>query len=359
MADNVFVIAEAGVNHNGSLDMALLLVDVAAEAGADAVKFQTFRTEKVVTATAPKAAYQAANTGEGGSQIEMIRKLELGNDAFRRLAAHAAVRGIEFMSTPFDLESLGFLARDLRLRRLKVPSGEITNAILLLEAARTRLPLIVSTGMSNLAEIEAALGVLAFGLTQGGDTPSLAACQAAFASAAGKRALAEKVTLLHCTTEYPAPVRDTNLRAMATMRRRFGLPVGFSDHTQGIAAAIAATALGAVAIEKHFTLDRTLPGPDHRASLEPGELKAMVEGIRTAAGALGSPTKAPTPSETPNIPIARRSLVAARAIKRGEVFDAAMIDAKRPGGGLSPMLAWSLLGTRAKRDFAADEPLEA
>lgn len=359
MADRVFVIAEAGVNHNGSPERAFALVDAAAAAGADAVKFQTFRTDKVVTAAAPKAAYQAANTGAGGQQIDMIRKLELGDEVFRRLAAHAASRNIEFMSTPFDLESLRFLAgADMGLRRLKVPSGEITNALLLLEAARTGLPLIVSTGMSTLDEIEAALGVIAFGLTRTNETPSLAKCRAAFASAAGQAALKEKVTLLHCTTEYPAPLADVNLRAMATMREHFGLPVGYSDHTEGIAVPIAAAALGAVAIEKHFTLDRALPGPDHRASLEPDELKAMVEGIRAAAESLGAAQKAPAPSERPNIPIARRSLVAARPIRKGELFDAAMIDAKRPGGGLSPMLAWSLIGTPAKRDFAQDEKLE-
>ncbi len=360
MAERVFVIAEAGVNHNGSPDMAFQLVDAAAAAGADAVKFQTFRTDKVVTSAAPKAAYQATNTGEGGSQIEMIRKLELGDDVFRRLAAHAATRNIEFMSTPFDLESLRFLAgNDIGLRRLKVPSGEITNALLLLEAARTGLPLIVSTGMSTLDDIEAALAVIAFGLARANEVPSLEKCRAAYASVAGRAALKEKVILLHCTTEYPAPLADVNLRAMATMREQFGLPVGYSDHTQGIAVPIAAAALGAVAIEKHFTLDRALPGPDHRASLEPDELKAMVEGIRAASASLGVPEKAPAPSELPNIPIARRSLVAARAIKKGEVLDAAMIDAKRPGGGISPMLAWSLIGTRAKRDFAKDEALEA
>jgi len=359
VADKVFVIAEAGVNHNGSPEMAFRLVDAAIEAGADAVKFQTFRTEKVVTNAAPKAAYQAANTGEGGSQIDMIRKLELGDAVFRRLAAHCSARGIEFMSTPFDLESLRFLAgNDMGLMRLKVPSGEITNAPLLLEAARTRLPLIVSTGMSTLDEIETALGVIALGYTQAGEVPSLEKCRAAYESPAGRSALREKVVLLHCTTEYPAPLADVNLRAMATMRERFGLPVGYSDHTQGIAVPIAAAALGAVVIEKHFTLDRALPGPDHRASLEPGELKAMVAGIRAAAVSLGTPAKAPTPSETPNIPIARRSLVAARAIKKGDVLDATMIDAKRPGGGLSPMLAWSLIGTRAKRDFLEDEALE-
>jgi N-acetylneuraminate synthase len=360
VAEHVFVIAEAGVNHNGSAERAFELVDAAAAAGADAVKFQTFRTDKVVTLAAPKAAYQATNTGEGGSQIDMIRQLELGDEVFRRLATHAAQRNIEFMSTPFDLDSLRFLAgSDIGLRRLKVPSGEITNALLLLEAARTGLPLIVSTGMSTLDEIEEALAVIAFGFTRVNEAPSLEKCRAAFASPAGRAALKEKVTLLHCTTEYPAPLADVNLRAMETMRAAFGLPVGYSDHTQGIAVPIAAAALGAVAIEKHFTLDRALPGPDHRASLEPGELKAMVEGVRAASASLGVPEKTPTPSEKPNIPIARRSLVAARAIKKGEVFDAAMIDAKRPGGGLSPMRAWSLIGTRAKRDFAKDEALEA
>jgi N-acetylneuraminate synthase len=358
MADRVFVIAEAGVNHNGSVDLALRLIDVAADAGADAVKFQTFRSDKVVTAAAPKAQYQSANTGEAGAQLDMIRRLELPHEDFRRLAAHAAGRGIEFMSTPFDIGSLRFLVRDLGMRRLKIPSGEVTNALLLLEAGRAGLPLILSTGMSTLDEVEAALAVIAFGMVRPHDAPALAECRAALASPDGRRALGESLTLLHCTTEYPAPIGDTNLRAMQTLRARFGLPVGFSDHTEGIAADIAAAALGATVIEKHFTLDRTLPGPDHRASLEPAALKAMVEGIRAASCALGSPIKAPTPSEIPNIPIARRSLVAARAIRKGEIFAADMIDAKRPGGGLSPMLAWSLLGTPARRDYGIDEMLD-
>lgn len=360
MSASVFIIAEAGVNHNGSPDMAFALVDAAAAAGADAVKFQTFRASHVVTAAGTKAAYQVANTGEGGGQMEMIRKLELDNDTFRRLAAHSAARGIEFMSTPFDIESLHFLIGDgIGLRRLKVPSGEITNALLLLEAGRANLPLIVSTGMSTIEEIEEALGVIAFGLVRGNKVPSLAKCRFAFSSNEGQRALKEKVTLLHCTTEYPVPFEDVNLRAMATLRGRFQLPVGFSDHTRGIAVPIAAAALGAIMIEKHFTLDRSLLGPDHKASLEPAELKAMVDGVRATSAALGSSEKKPAPSEIPNMAIARRSLVAARAIKNGEIFDASMIDAKRPAGGLSPMRVWDLVGTPAKRDFAKDEPLEA
>jgi N-acetylneuraminate synthase len=358
MNDRVFIIAEAGVNHNGSLDTALRLVDTAAEAGADAVKFQTFRSESVVTAAATKAEYQAANTGEGGSQLDMIRKLELGEEDFCRLAAHAGTRGIEFMSTPFDSDSMRFLVSRTGLKRLKIPSGEITNGPFLLEAARLGLPLIVSTGMSTMAEVEMALGVLAFGLAGGDDAASLEAFRAAYDRPENQSAFAEKVTLLHCTTEYPAPLGDVNLRAMATMQAHFGLPVGYSDHTEGIAVPIAAAALGAPVIEKHFTLDRTLPGPDHRASLEPDELKAMIEGIRAVSAALGSPQKQPAPSELANIPIARRSLVAARAIGKGETFDMSMLAAKRPGTGLSPMEAFALVGSQAQRDYAPDEPIE-
>lgn len=347
------------MNHNGSLDMAFRLIDSAAEAGADAVKFQTFKAEKVMTATAPKAAYQIANVGEGGSQIEMIRKLQLDEANFCKLAVHAAASNVEFMSTPFDLDSLQFLVREVGIRRLKIPSGEITNVFLLLGAARSKLPLIVSTGMSTLGDIEAALDVLAFGLVQPDATPSADSVRGASNRPAGRAALMEKVTLLHCTTEYPSPVKDTNLRAMQTMRAKFNLPVGFSDHTSGIAIPVAAAALGATVIEKHFTLDRSLPGPDHSASLEPAELKTMVKFVRNSVAALGRPEKTPAPSELKNIPIVRRSLVAALSIRRGETIDMSMLDAKRPGTGLSPMRVFDIVGTKAKRDYAPDEAIES
>ncbi len=354
-AARTLIIAEAGVNHNGSLDRALALVDVAAAAGADIVKFQTFRAEALASAAAPKAAYQKEATGEAGAQLEMLRALELDAAAHRRLAAHAAQRGIEFLSTAFDEASLD-LVLSLGVKRLKVPSGEITNAPLVLKMARSGLPILLSTGMADLAEIETALGVLAFGYAAPPEAaPSPAAFRVALLGDAGKQALAGRVAVLHCTTQYPAPVEDANLRAMATIAQRFGLPVGYSDHTEGIAVATAAVALGATVIEKHFTLDRTLPGPDHRASLEPGELEAMVAAIRAVERALGSPEKRATASERPNIAVARKSLVAARPIARGETFTPDNLTALRPGGGRPPLEYWSLLGRTAERDYAKHE----
>ncbi|HXU71378.1 MAG TPA: N-acetylneuraminate synthase [Polyangia bacterium] len=324
---SVFVIAEAGVNHNGSVERALAMIDCAADAGADAVKFQTFHADALVSRGAAKAEYQVRATGDEESQLEMVRALELDEAAHRQLVAHCRARGIEFMSTPFDPESVALLV-SLGVSRLKIPSGEITNPLLLRAVAATALPLIMSTGMSTLDEIEAALAVT------------------------GAR---ERVTLLHCTTEYPAPIGEVNLRAMATMAARFGLPVGYSDHTEGIVVASAAVALGAVVIEKHFTLDRGLPGPDHKASLEPSELRAMVAAIRAVERALGRVEKAPTPSEVKNLVVARKSLVAARAIRRGERFTPENLTTKRPGSGISAMRYDEWLGREADRDYEADE----
>lgn len=352
-----FVIAEAGVNHNGSLDLALQLVDAAAAAGADAVKFQTFRADRLVTAQAAKAAYQVHNTGEDGGQLAMLRALELSADDHHRLIGRCRERGIRFMSTAFDAESLAFLLT-LDMPALKIPSGDITAAPLLLQAARARRPLIVSTGMATLGEIEAALGVIAFGLLDGGDAPSTDAFQRAALSAPGQQALREHVRLLHCVTEYPAPPAQVHLRAMDTMAAAFGLPVGYSDHTLGTAVALAAVARGAVVIEKHLTLDRALPGPDHLASIEPAEFTAMVEAIRTIEAALGGPFKGPGEAEAANRVPARRSLVAARPIRAGQLLTAEDLGAKRPGGGLSPMRLWEHVGRPAARDYAADEPFE-
>ncbi|TCP57849.1 N-acetylneuraminate synthase [Tumebacillus sp. BK434] len=351
-----YILAEAGVNHNGSLDLAKQLIDAAVEAGADAVKFQTFKTEKLVSKAAEKAEYQKETTGAQESQYEMIKKLELDEDAHRVLIEHCGRRGIQFLSTPFDMDSVDLLAGTFDLPRLKAPSGEITNAPLLLKMARTGKPIIVSTGMSTLGEVETALGVLAYGYL-GGDEPSAEAFQAAYAAEAGQRMLQEKVTLLHCTTEYPTPYGDVNLRAMDAMGQAFGLPVGYSDHTQGIAVPIAAAARGAVLIEKHFTLDRTLPGPDHQASLEPDELKAMVDGIRQIEAALGVAVKVPVASELKNKPVARKSLVAARAIAKGELFTAENVTVKRPGTGKSPLYFWDVLGRTAERDYQEEDPI--
>ena len=354
----VFIIAEAGVNHNGSIEMAKKLIDVAADAdaGADAVKFQTFKAEKVISKHAPKAVYQKKTTAEAESQLEMVKKLELDEKAHRDLIRHCKKRKIEFLSTPFDYDSIDLLVR-LKLSRLKIPSGEITNGPYLLHIARTEKPVILSTGMSTLGEIETALGVLAFGYVTPKARPSLKAFQDAFCSEQGKQALEEKVTLLHCTTEYPAPFDEVNLRAMKTMRIAFGLPVGLSDHTPGIAVPIAAVALGASVIEKHFTLDRNLPGPDHKASLEPDELKAMVMAIRNVEAAMGRGRKVPTFSEIKNRDIARKSLVAAKPICKGEAFSAANIATKRPGNGISPMQYWELIVEKAKIDYEIDEAI--
>lgn len=342
-----FVIAEAGVNHNGDIELAHDLINAAAGAGADAVKFQTFRAEQLAARGAPKAEYQRRTTGEAESQYEMLRRLELDEQAHLRLRDHCRNRRIEFLSSAFDPDSLDLLVTRIGVARLKLGSGEITNGPLLLQAARSGKPIILSTGMSTIEEVEAALSVLAAGY--GGaevPTPKMAT------------QLSTEVTLLHCTTEYPTPPEDINLRAMETLASAFGLPVGLSDHSVGIVVPIAAVARGAVMIEKHLTLDRSLPGPDHAASLEPGELNAMIEGIRTVEAALGSPAKQPAESERKNIPIARKSLVAARAISAGQALGSADIAIKRPGNGMSPMRYWEILGTTAQRDYQPEEPLQ-
>lgn len=357
MIDRTLFIAEAGVNHNGSLELALQLVDVAADAGADIVKFQTFRADLLATAGARKAKYQVANTNEEGSQLEMLRRLELKPADHAALIERCRARGIRFMSTAFDAPSLAFLAT-LDMPAIKVPSGDITCGPLLLQAARLRRPLIVSSGMSTLSDIEAALGVLAFGLTSDATPRGRLDFDAAYVSTEGRAALQRYVSLLHCVTQYPAQPAAVNLRAMDTMAAAFGLPVGYSDHTAGIDVAIAAVARGAAIIEKHFTLDRSLPGPDHAASLEPKELRQLITAIRNVEAALGSPIKQPVADELPNRPIARRSVVAAVPIARGAVLTADMLTAKRPGTGISPLALWDLVGGTAARDYAVDEAIE-
>ncbi len=352
---SVYIIAEAGVNHNGSIEMAKQLIDVAAHAGADAVKFQTFKAEKVISRHAPKADYQKKTTAETESQLEMVKKLELDEAAHHILIEHCQSRHIEFLSTPFDFDSIDLLVQKLNLPRLKIPSGEITNGPYLLHIARTGKPVILSTGMSTLGEIETALGVLAFGYLSKNEQPSLEKFHDAYCSEAGRKMIEEKVILLHCTTEYPAPFEEVNLRAMDTMRAAFGLPIGLSDHTLGIAVPIAAVALGAAVIEKHFTLDCNLPGPDHKASLEPEELKSMVTAIRQVEAALGNGQKMPAPSEWKNREIARKSLMAARPIQKGELFTEDNIAIKRPGAGLSPMSYWSSLNRKAQENYEVDE----
>lgn len=358
MNGTTLIIAEAGVNHDGSLDDARRMIDVAAEAGADVVKFQSFRADQLVTRRAAKAVYQVENTGEGGGQMEMLRRLELSHEDHRLLARHCADQGVRFMSTAFDLDCLALLA-GLDMPAVKIPSGDITYGPMLLAAARLGRPLIVSTGMATLDDIRAALDVIAFGLVRAGQPETPASLTEASGSPEGKAALRDRVTLLHCTTQYPAPLEAVNLRAMDLMADAFGLPVGYSDHTLGITVPIAAVALGATVIEKHFTLDRTRPGPDHAASLEPAGLAAMVQGIREVETALGRRAKGPTSAETSNRMVARRSLVATRAIAAGETLTLEMMTAKRPADGLSPMAAWSLVGMPARRAFAPDEAIES
>ena len=328
---SVYIIAEAGVNHNGSFETACRLVDAAKDAGVDCIKFQTFKSENLVSQGAQKADYQKTTTGDG-SQVDMLKKLELSFDDFLRLKDYCDERGICFLSTPFDFESIDFLTT-IDMPFWKIPSGEITNYPYLVALARTARPVVMSTGMCEMAEIEAALRVL----RDNGTTD---------------------ITLLHCNTEYPTPYQDVNLLAMKTLRDAFGVEVGYSDHTQGIEVPIAAVAIGATVIEKHFTLDRTMEGPDHKASLEPNELAAMVSAIRHIEAALGDGNKTPSPSEKKNIAIARKSIVAKRHIKAGELLTADNITVKRPGSGISPMRWPEVLGTRAKRDFDEDELIE-
>ena len=331
----VFIIAEAGVNHNGDINIAKRLIETAAKAGADAVKFQSFKAELVISKNAKKADYQAKNTGDADeSQLEMVKKLELDEKAHDELIAYAKSKNIEFLSTPFDLPSVDLLVKK-GLKIIKIPSGEITNLPYLEKIGALGLKIILSTGMANLGEIEKALEILEFSGTKKAD-----------------------ITLLHANTEYPTPLADVNLKAMRTIKKAFKVKVGYSDHTKGIEVPIAAVALGASVIEKHFTLDRNMSGPDHKASLEPDELIAMVSAIRNIELALGSGIKTPSKSESKNINIARKSIVANRAIKKGEIFSKDNLAIKRPGSGISPMRLGEVLGRAASRDFSADELIE-
>jgi N-acetylneuraminate synthase len=350
------IIAEAGVNHSGSIDTALALVDAAADAGADIVKFQTFNAKSLAGRSARKADYQQRTTDAAESQREMLKRLELPHEAHHVLIARAKERGVEFLSTPFDHESLSFLL-SLDLPRLKIGSGDLTNAPLLHSIARADRPLILSTGMATLAEVEEALGVLAHGYAGSEDPPGIPAFRSAWRDPQARLALSRRVSLLHCTTEYPCPSADVNLAAMQTMRSAFQLSVGYSDHTDGIEISLAAVAMGATIIEKHLTLDRKAEGPDHAASLEPGDFSHMVSAIRRIEGAIGDGIKTPKNSEIRNIPIARKSIVAARALQAGHVIGPDDITSKRPGSGRPPIEHWSLIGTTAPRRFEPDDPL--
>lgn len=330
----VVIIAEAGVNHNGSFEMACRLADEAKRAGADYVKFQTGIPENVISVRAEQAEYQKHNTGTSESQLDMVRKIMLRPDDFKSLKEYCDSIGIRFLSTPFDLDSIDIL-KPLEMDLWKIPSGEITNLPYLRKIASMGQPVVMSTGMSRLGEVDDAVGVL----LDGGLTLDM-------------------ITLLHCNTEYPTPYTDVNLRAMLTLRDAIGCRVGYSDHTLGIEVPVAAVAIGAEVIEKHFTLDKTLPGPDHVASLEPAELKAMVSAIRHTEAALGSGRKDVSPSERKNIAIARKSIIAARPISKGERFSHDNLTVKRPGNGISPMLWDTVVGLEAPRDFEPDELIE-
>lgn len=356
MNQPLYIIGEAGVNHNGSLELAKELVHAAAAAGVDAVKFQTFKAESLVTKSARKAEYQIRNIGgEDNSQFAMLKALELSEEAHVELEALASRLGVEFISTPFDFSSVRLLAK-LGVKRLKVSSGDLTNAPLLLAMAQTDLPIILSTGMSTLGEVEEALSVIAWGYcNRSGGTPSKEQFRRAYASEFGQSALKQKVTLLHCTSQYPAPFDSINLKAMDTLTAAFGLPVGLSDHSLGSTIPIAATARGARMIEKHFTLNRELPGPDHKASLEPAELKQMVEAIRNVEAALGNGVKVVQSAEFDTRAVAVKSLVAATEIAPGDRFSEANVTVKRPGTGLPPIQLWEVLGREAKKSFQPDE----
>jgi len=355
--DGVYVIAEAGVNHNGNRELAFQLVEAAAQAGADAVKFQTFNASRLASAQAPKAAYQKRSTDAAESQLEMLRKLELPLSWHHELQAHARERGIEFLSTAFDADSLAFL-QQLGLPLYKVPSGEITNGPLLWRFARTGRPLILSTGMATLSEVEQALAIAAHGMHADVEPAGLDEVWQGWSRADWRERVRERVTLLHCTSQYPTPPHEVNLRAMDTLASAFGLRVGYSDHTEGGLVPIAAVARGATVIEKHFTLDRGLPGPDHKASLEPDELTRMVADIRALSRALGSAAKAPQPSEWDTRRAARQQVVAARAIAGGATLVRDDLTTARAGTGLPASALWDCVGRRATRAYAAGEAIE-
>ena len=328
---SVFIIAEAGVNHNGSVDLAKKLIDAASISGADAVKFQTFKAENLVVKNTQKADYQKQTTDASESQFDMIKKLELDLEAHRELIAYCKEKMIMFLSTPFDHESIDLLS-DLRMQIFKIASGEITNLPYLRHIGSLGKQVILSTGMSNLGEVGDALNILI--------------------NAGTSR---DNITVLHANTMYPTPMEDVNLNAMLTMQREFDVAIGYSDHTLGIEVDIAAVAMGASCIEKHFTLDKTMEGPDHKASLEPEELKEMVEAIRNIEKALGSSEKNPSPSESINIDIARKSIVASQLIKKGDKLSSKNITTKRPGTGINPMKWDEIIGTFAKRDYRMDD----
>jgi N-acetylneuraminate synthase len=356
-SDHVYIIAEAGVNHNGQRDLAFALVDAVAEAGADAVKFQTFDAQKLASKSAPKAAYQKQSTDAAESQLAMLKKLELPREWHQELQAYSRKKGIEFLSTAFDTDSLAFLV-ELGMQLFKIPSGELTNGPLLWQFARTRKPLILSTGMATLSEVEQGLAIVAHALNAEAEPVDMNEVWRGWSRVEYRNSLCNHVTLLHCTSQYPTPLNEVNLRGMDTLASAFGLAVGYSDHTQGILIPVAAVARGATVIEKHFTLDRTLAGPDHQASLEPDELKQMVRDIRALQLGLGDGCKAPQPSEWDTRQAARQQVVAARDIAAGAVLMRQDMTTSRSGRGIAPTELWGLVGQIASRAYSAGGVIE-
>lgn len=350
-----YIIAEAGVNHNGSIEMAKQLVDVAKQAGADAVKFQTFKAENLVTRTAQQAGYQVNNLGEETTQFEMLKNLELSYEEFIELKSYCELNQIEFFSTPFDFESVDFLLNVLDMKMIKIPSGELTNSPFIHYIATKRKMMIVSTGMATMNDIHDALSFIAYGLAFPDQLVDLKKVRIFYQTSEAKVFLKEFVTVLHCTTEYPAPLETINLRAINEMKKSLQLPIGFSDHSQGVLIPIAAVALGAVVIEKHFTLDCSLEGPDHLASLEPEELKEMVDGIREIEKSLGTGHKIPTSIELENRQAARKSVVAKVQIPAGAILTEDHLTIKRPGTGMPPTSYWLLMGKASSKSYEMDE----
>jgi len=353
----VTIIAEIGVNHNGNLRTALELVDAAAKAKADVVKLQTFVPELVISPSAPKASYQKETTGNDGNQLEMVRSLCLDGEAHHAILKHCAEKNISFLSTPFDLTSLHFLIEDLKLTTVKLSSADITNGPLLYAAARKAEQLIISTGLCTIEEIAEALDLVAFAISNIEPPLNRKAFEGARHQPGVAAKLKEKIILLHCVTEYPAPIEELNLKAMDSLAKTFAVPVGYSDHSLGIIAPIAAAARGACLIEKHFTLDKNMPGPDHRASLEPNELSEMVRSIRQVEKSLGNGIKQPSTSELQNLDVVRRSLTASRDIAAGELTSEDSMVALRPSGGRSPMDYWDILNKPAPQAYRKGQPL--
>tara|TARA_B110000444_G_scaffold261004_1_gene310435 strand:- start:23935 stop:25014 length:1080 start_codon:yes stop_codon:yes gene_type:complete len=355
-----YIIAEAGVNHNGNSELAFKLIDKGIEAGADAIKFQIFKADNLATDKSDKAQYQLSTTNKHESQLTMLKSLELPLKTYIKLKEYCEKLGADFLITAFDSTSLNFIINKLNVSRLKIPSGEITNGPLILQHAQSGLDIIMSTGMANLNEIQDALSIISYGYNNQKPINSVNFKKIIEFNKIEKPkiSLKDKVTLLHCTTEYPAPIDELNLKAIQTLKDTFGLMVGYSDHSEGILASIIASSFDIKIIEKHFTLDKTMAGPDHKASLEPDELKLMIESIRNTENIMGAGEKKASPSEIKNIFIARKSLVALINIKKGDSFSEKNLTAKRSGNGISPMKFWEFIGKKACRDYLKDEIIE-